>query len=140
MELSRKRIYRCYKCKKELPASEFYFRKDGSCTNECRACAKIRRAGRSTDIKGKAFKTADISMSEDDLKNYLYNQNKDIDYTIDDLLEEMQSNGEKGIRTVETTILIHKDMLEDSPDREKAMGLIDALSDKLKQLKQIIKE
>lgn len=135
------KTYRCYNCGRILPASSFYFKKNGQCNYECKECSKIRsKPKKYKDFKGNNIKSANILMTEEDLKNYLYNQDKEIDYTMEDLLEEMKSNGEKGIRTVETTILIHKELLESEENKQKAMELISTLLDRLNQLNQLIKE
>lgn len=108
----------CSCCQRMLPVTEFgkMGGKSKGLRNICKRCHNTSSNRR--DIKGRLLKEANI-MPQDELMNFLYNKDKEVDYTIDDLLEEIKSNGKKSIQSIQSSIKVHDDLLTDAENRNK---------------------
>lgn len=125
----------CTRCKQILPLTSFD-KTDGWYRNVCKECRKLARKQTTyKDIKGNVYKSVDISVSEEELKDYLYNKDKEISYTVDDLVEEVVINGENMIASIQTTLKIHNDIF--IKNQKAVMESIKSLSDKLLQLVEV---
>jgi hypothetical protein len=79
-------------------------------------------------------------MTEKELNDYLYNADNEIGYTIDDLVEEILINGKSGIKSVETSLEIHNDLLTTENNRQKIIESLKTLSHRLYELQLRFKE
>lgn len=129
----------CRECGLTLPIKKFAVNKGGYRNHTCNKC-RAKKYGKYTDIKNKQLESVDIAMTEEELNDYLYNKDNEVDYTLEDMLEEIKINGENGIKSIETTLLIHKDVIVSDHDKAKTIELIKTLSDRLNNLNQLIKE
>ena len=125
----------CSECGRELPIDRFELNK-GYRLRVCRQCRSLRYKHK--DYKNNFVETQDIAMTEEELNDYLYNAENDVGYTIDDLVEEILINGRSGIKSVETSLEIHKDLLMTEENRQKTRSAIQTLSHRLCQLLQLL--
>jgi len=121
----------CKECGQELPIGKFELNK-GYRLRVCRACRSKKY--RNKDFKNNTIESQDIAMTEKELNDYLYNADNEIEYTIDDLVEEILINGKSGIKSVETSLEIHKDLLTTEENKQKVIESLKTLSHRLYEL------
>ncbi len=106
----------CKTCGKELPIEDFYEKK-----SSCKHCHNQNRSDRYTDIKGDVLgvspELADITEAE--IVGDLYNVDKVIKYTIDDLDESIRSVVDTFCRQAKTDLTAHKDLLNTEKNIKK---------------------
>lgn len=125
----------CSCCGVEMPIGEFYKGK-GIC-KECFS-KKYPRKNATKDIKGMTVESANVTVTEAEIREYLYNEDKEINYTIDDLIEELLINGELGITNVKSCLTTHTELLIPQ-NKGKLTAVINLLEKKLDNLKAILK-
>jgi hypothetical protein len=129
----------CKECGRTLPIKSFAVNTGGYRNRTCNQC-RSKKYGKYTNVKNQQLESVSLAMTEDELNDYLYNEDNEVNYTLDDMLEEIKINGENGIKSIETTLLIHKDVVVTEADRQKTIELLNTLSHKLNNLNQLIKE
>lgn len=122
----------CKYCGKELPIEKFEISK-GYRLRICRRC-------RQNKYKNDSVELQDIAMTEEELNDYLYNADNEVSYTIDDLVEEILLNGNNGIKSVETSLDIHNDLLTTEENKEKIIESLKTLSHRLYTLQLRFRE
>ena len=127
----------CKECGQELPIDKFELSK-GYRLRVCRVCRS--RKYRNKDFKNNTIESQDIAMTEKELNDYLYNADNEIGYTIDDLVEEILINGKSGIKSVETSLEIHNDLLTTEENKQKIIESLKTLSHRLYKLQLRFKE
>ena len=123
----------CSNCQRMLPLSAFgkMGGKNKGLRNVCKKCHNNSYNAR--DIKGKLLKESNI-MPQEELMDYLYNKDKEIDYTIDDLIEEIKSNGRKNIASIQSSLEVHDDLLMDVNNKNRIKVVITNLILELNKL------
>lgn len=130
----------CKVCGQEKPASSFTKNNKGYHIFTCNSCRwqHDKRVKAEKELQKSLEKP--VSMTEESLNDYLYNQENEFEYTIDDLTEEILINGKNGIKSVETSLEIHKDLLSTEENREKTMAVLKTLSHRFYELQLMLKE
>ena len=124
----------CACCKRVLPISSF-----GAGRTHCFSCRKKNSNGNAvTDLKGNSIRISEElrHLTEADIIGDLYDTEKVIDYTVDDLKDEISATINNFEWSISNSLEMHKDLLEESSSKEKIMAVIDELQEKLNQLKQ----
>lgn len=128
----------CKVCGQEKPIKSFVNNGHGYRISVCNSCRwqRDKKKKQEKELQGEK----PINMSEEALNNYLYDTDKDVGYTIDDLVEEMLINGKNGIKSVETSLEIHKDLLTTEENKQKALESLKTLSHRLYELQLRFKD
>ncbi len=129
----------CKVCGKELPIDRFELSK-GYRLHTCRTCRMLKYKEKNYGIKPREPKNDDFMMTEEQLNDYLYNADNEVKYTIDDLIEEILINGKNGIKSVETSLDIHSDLLTTEENKKKAIESLKTLSHRLYELQLRFRE
>ena len=124
----------CTVCGQTLPIDQFYIdKRNGKEMGECKKCHNKSKP--IYDFNGNRIPMADIGISEQEMKKSLYSSEEE--YTIEDLLEEIRTNGEKAINSLQTTFEIHKEILGDENCYRKAKELVNELVTKLEKITEV---
>lgn len=106
----------CKTCGKELPIEDFYEKK-----SSCKHCHNQNRNDRYTDIKGDVLGVSPelIGITEAEIVGDLYNVDKVIEYTIDDLNESIGSVIDTFCRQARADLTEHKNLLNTEKNAKK---------------------
>lgn len=123
----------CTICGRSLPSSEFYIHHK----NQCKHCLNTNR--RSTDIKGK---TMGISpelrkITEEEIIGDLYNTEKEIEYTDEDLKEELNATIENFKWSVQNCLKIHMGILRNEKSKDKVLRNLTLLQNEIQKWKEL---
>lgn len=124
----------CACCKRMLPISSF-----GEGRKQCFVCRQKNSNGKAvTDLKGKAIKISEElrHLTQTDIIGDLYDTERTIDYTVDDLKDEISANTDNFEWSLSNCLEMHKDLLTDDVSKEKIFAVIEKLQEKLNQLKE----
>lgn len=123
----------CTCCKRTLPITEFYSNGKGGIRSCCKKC--YCTTSNAADLKRNRIKGSNIEIN-DDLYETLYDENREIVFTITDLIEEITVNGNSGIQNIQTSLSLHKELLSDVNNKKLINEVIDSFIGKLKNLKE----
>lgn len=124
----------CALCKKILPISLF-----SAGGRQCNSCRHKNSNGRAvTDLKGNAIKISEElrNLTGAEIIGDLYDKERTIDYTVDDLKDEISATVNSFEWSISNCLGMHKDLLTDSVSKEKIFAVIAELQEKLNQLKE----
>ena len=130
-EIEQKRT--CTECGSTLPITEFYLERPGKRRSVCKTCynSVLRK------VKGSEKCKISLSATADEMAARLYNDESEVIFTSEDLLEEVKTNGEEAIRTLHTTFVLHKELLNDADCVSKVNDLIKELIESLKKVAEV---
>lgn len=119
---------KCSFCGEILPLDMFY--KGRTQCKKCHDTPAINKIGTP------ASKTA-ISAPVEDLMKDLYGTEKDMEYTSEDLLSDLESNGNMMLDNLQTIISIHKNMIENNDLKRRVSDYFEQLSEKIKKILEV---
>lgn len=110
----------CRECGRKLPFSEFYNKK-----NICKRC--FNNCSSSKDVKGNILRIAEEykNIKEEDVIGDLYNNEKEMKYTIENLIEEFSINFDTCIEMLTGILEQHKELLVTVENRKKIMVVLE---------------
>lgn len=110
----------CRECGRKLPFSEFYNKK-----NICKRC--FNNCSSSKDVKGNILRIAEEykNIKEEDVIGDLYNNKKEMKYTIENLIEEFSINFNTCIEMLTGILEQHKELLVTVENRKKIMVVLE---------------
>lgn len=110
----------CRECGRKLPFSEFYNKK-----NICKRC--FNNCSSSKDVKGNILRIAEEykNIKEEDVIGDLYNNKKEMKYTIENLIEEFSINFDTCIEMLTGILEQHKELLVTVENRKKIMVVLE---------------
>lgn len=123
---------KCSKCGKVLPVTEFYKHHPGSC-KRCYNSPKV------CDIKGKEMKISPElrNMTEADIIGDLYDTNKVIEYTDDDLKEELVALIDRFKWSAQNCLKIHMKLINNEESKEKVLSNLTLLQHEIQKWKEL---
>ena len=124
----------CACCKRLLPISSF-----GAGRTHCFSCRKKNSNGNAvTDLKGNSIRISEElrHLTEADIIGDLYDTEKVIDYTVDDLKDEISATADNFEWSISNCLEMHKELLKDDETKKKVFEVITMLQGKLNQLKE----
>lgn len=123
---------KCSKCGKVLPITEFYQHHPGSC-KRCYNSPKV------CDIKGKEMKISPElrNMTEADIIGDLYDTNKVIEYTDDDLKEELVALIDRFKWSAQNCLKIHMELINNEESKEKVLSNLTLLQHEIQKWKEL---
>ena len=124
---------KCRKCGRILPVTEFY--KDHP--NECKKCHVASKTTR--DIKGRPITILPElqRMTAEEIIGDLYDTNKEIIYTDDDLEEELNAKIENFKWSVQNCLQIHMDILRNEKSKDKVLRNLTLLQKEIQNWKEL---
>lgn len=124
---------KCRKCGRILPVTEFY--KDHP--NECKKCHVASKTTR--DIKGRPITILPElqRMTAEEIIGDLYDTNKEIIYTDDDLEEELNAKIDDFKWSVQNCLQIHMDILKNEESKEKVLRNLTLLQKEIQKWKEL---
>lgn len=125
---------KCNKCGKILPISDFY----QSHKTICKKCHDSWSC-KTFDLKGRTIRIADEyrGLTEEQIVGDLYDTEKEIDYTSDDLKEEISAIIGNFEWSLSNSLEMHRDLLNGEDAREKVSEKITELQRKIEELKTL---
>lgn len=110
----------CRECGRKLPFTEFYNKK-----NICKRC--FNNCSSSKDVKGNILRIAEEykNIKEEDVIGDLYNNEKEMKYTIENLIEEFSINFDTCIEMLTGILEQHKELLVTVENRKKVMVVLE---------------
>ena len=122
----------CTICGRKLPSSEFYIHHK----NQCKHCLNTRR--RSKDIKGKTIGISPelMKITEDEIIGDLYDTEKEIEYTDEDLREELNATIENFKWSVQNCLKIHMEILRNEKSKDKVLRNLTLLQNEIQKWKE----
>lgn len=125
----------CTECGKTLPANEFYYGRGA-----CKSCFNQRKTYK--DVKGNRIASspeADKLTAKycDEIVKNLYDEEKEVEYTADDMAEELSSLSDYFSRNVKTCLAQHSTLLKGEENKQKiiaALSKAEAAIEKTKEL------
>jgi hypothetical protein len=134
-ELRADEIKTCKKCGKTFPKSEF--------PPERAICKKCNKK-RISEYQGKDFFGNKILipkeirvLTEEEIIGDLYNIEKEIEYTVDDLKDEISATIENFHWSISNCLMMHGDLLVDEKSKETVFKEVELLQEKLEGLKKL---
>lgn len=126
-------LRRCKECGKEKAVSEFYPHHPGT----CKECYNKRKTVR--DVKGNVMKILPKykDMTEEEVIGNLYDTDREIEYTDDDLKEELVAKIEDFKWSVQNCLKIHAELLKNEKSREKVLSNLSLLQTEIKKWKEL---
>lgn len=126
---------KCLGCGLIKPVSDFYKGK-----NYCRVCAESRKATR--DIKGNVITISNElrNMSTEEVIGDSYNKNREVEFHIDDLIEEIKVNSEKFLWSLENTFEIHPDIANGADAKKKIFDCIGEIISRTTEIRRKVCE
>ena len=123
---------KCSKCGKVLPVTEFYQHHPSSC-KRCYNSPKV------CDIKGKEMKISPElrNMTEADIIGDLYDTNKVIEYTDDDLKEELVALIDRFKWSAQNCLKIHMELINNEESKEKVLSNLTLLQHEIQKWKEL---
>lgn len=127
----------CVYCNKELPNTEF---RGGR--SKCKSCCNADNRNSSTDFLGRKItitpEVKELSkLYSAQIEKDLYDSNRVVDYTINDLIEQLQSTKTTFIHNFKMSLAHHSTLLKDYENKQK---IIAVLTDTETAIKKNIKE
>lgn len=128
----------CTICGEEKPLSEFY---GGRC--QCKPCLNERRKENSyVDIKGNKIKSnAEVEekarLYAKQIQKDLYDENRNFEYTIDDMKEEINSLIDYFNRNVKDVLETRKSVIDSSENKEKIKAVLITAETAIKTIKEL---
>ena len=125
---------KCSKCGKILPISDFY----QSHKTICKKCHDLC-SHKAVDLKGRTIRIADEyrGLTEEQIVGDLYDTEKEIDYTSDDLKEEISAIIGNFEWSLSNSLEMHRDLLSGEDARDKVSEKITELQKKIEELKTL---
>lgn len=126
-------LRRCKECGKEKAVSEFYPHHPGT----CKECYNKRKTVR--DVKGNVMKILPKykDMTEEEVIGNLYDTDREIEYTDDDLKEELVAKIEDFKWSVQNCLKIHAELLKNEKSREKVLSNLSLLQTEITKWKEL---
>lgn len=126
-------LRRCKECRKEKAVSEFYPHHPGT----CKECYNKRKTVR--DVKGNVMKILPKykDMTEEEVIGNLYDTDRKIEYTDDDLKEELVAKIEDFKWSVQNCLKIHAELLKNEKSREKVLSNLSLLQTEITKWKEL---
>lgn len=123
---------KCNKCGKIFSVTEFYSHHPGQC-KRCYNSPKMR------DIKGNVLKISDElkNMTEEEIIGDLYNTDKVIEYTDDDLREELVATIDRFKWSVQNCLKIHMELINNEESKEKVLSNLTLLQQEIQKWKEL---
>ncbi len=124
---------KCSKCGKILPVAEFYPHHPSNC-KKCHSSYKSVR-----DIKGNVLEISPElrNMTEADIIGDLYDTNKVIEYTDDDLKEELVALIDRFKRSAQNCLKIHTELIDNEESKEKVLSNLTFLQHEIQKWKEL---
>lgn len=119
----------CKTCKKELPITDFYAGK-----SDCKTCYN-QNNNITRDFKGNAYKISKElrNIREEDIIGDLYNEDRKVEYTIDDVAEDFTVNFETYFDSLKGIFEDNKELIKEN--KEKMEQVLSKAVDSIMQLK-----
>jgi len=126
----------CHECGKELPRSEFY---DGK--GVCKDCFNHHHSIK--DIKGNTITSSSeanrlAAKYSADIERDLYDTEKEVEYTVDDLLDEMNSLTDYFSRNAKNCLTIHSTLLSIQENKQKIIAVLSEAETAIQKLKGLL--
>lgn len=124
---------KCSKCGRILPVTEFYPHHP----NNCKRCHSSSKAVR--DIKGNVLEISQElrNMTEADIVGDLYDTNKVIEYTDDDLKEELVALIDRFKWSAQNCLKIHMELISNEESKEKVLSNLTLLQHEIQKWKEL---
>ena len=127
------KMRKCKVCGKDLPETEFY----NSKPTTCKKCFNTMKA-----ITGLNGKKLDIlpelrEIPDEEIIGTLYDTDREIEYTDDDLKEELIATIESFKWSVQNCLSLHKEILQDDRSKEKVLSNLSLLQKEIEKWKEI---
>lgn len=128
----------CNKCKKEKPLSEFYVNK-----GRCKTCCNSQRPTK--DLKGNAYKVDEETQKffrehGDQIIDDLYDCERIVEYTADDMVDELKSILSYFCRNTKRCLTDHKNLLETKKNEQKIIAVLSEAETAIKELRSCLHE
>lgn len=133
MEQKGVKTRKCSKCGKSLPVTEFY----NHHKSQCKRCHSSSKAVR--DIKGNVLEISPElrNMTEADIIGDLYDTNKVIEYTDDDLKEELVALIDRFKWSAQNCLKIHMELIDNEESKEKVLFNLTLLQHEIQKWKEL---
>lgn len=124
---------KCSKCGRILPVTEFYPHHPSNC-KRCHSSYKSVR-----DIKGNVLEISPElrNMTEADIIGDLYDTNKVIEYTDDDLKEELVALIDRFKWSAQNCLKIHTELIDNEESKEKVLSNLTLLQHEIQKWKEL---
>lgn len=124
---------KCSKCGRILPVTEFYPHHPSNC-KRCHSSSKAVR-----DIKGNVLEISPElrNMTEADIIGDLYDTNKVIEYTDDDLKEELVALIDRFKWSAQNCLKIHMELIDNEESKEKVLSNLTLLQHEIQKWKEL---
>jgi len=126
----------CKECHKELPLTDFYEGK-----GVCKSCFNHRK--KVTDAKGETIKSNPeanrlAQMYSDEIERDLYDTKKEVEYTTDDLLDELHSLTDYFSRNTKNCLAIHSTLLSKPENKQKIIAALSEAEAAIQKTKELL--
>lgn len=124
---------KCKECGRILHVSEFFSHHPGT----CKRCFNQRKTIK--DIKGNAYAISPEfqRMTADEVIGDFYNTEKEIEYTDDDLEEELNAKIDDFKWSVQNCLQIHMDVLKNEKSKDKVLRNLTLLQEEIQKWKEL---
>lgn len=133
MEQKGVKTRKCSKCGRILSVTEFYPHHPSSC-KKCHSSSKAVR-----DIKGNVLEISPElrNMTEADIIGDLYDTNRVIEYTDDDLKEELVALIDRFKWSAQNCLKIHMELIKNEESKEKVLSNLTLLQHEIQKWKEL---